>query len=129
MKSIYEKQIQIQTTFCKKRDKPSPINFNGYFSKKTVLDFIHEHAYFLGQEVDEILAEVAGSRDRVKPWNKDYANNEHEIFITTDKIKDEAMDMLAFAMNILMACGVTPENIEECYEKTYKKVTGRQEKM
>ena len=129
MKSIYEKQRIIQNTFSRKMNKPSPVSFDGNHSKKTVIDFILEHSYFMSQEVDEILAEVAGTRNRVKPWNKDHESLKNELFMSTDRVKEEAMDMLAFAMNILMACGITPEDIEDEYDKVYDKVTDRQLEM
>lgn len=80
---------------------------------------------YLGQEITELVEEVAGSRTILKPWKKGYTDLYEQPFISTDKVKEEAIDALCFAMNICLLAGITPDNVDEEYSKVFNKNINR----
>ena len=97
-----------------------------YESTGEVLDYIRDTRDFMIEEVNELMIEIGGGRDALKPWTTAYDHLRATDFEATDHIKSEAIDMLCFALNICLAAGVTPENIDEEYDKVHSKNERRQ---
>jgi len=86
---------------------------------------IRDMAFFMNQEVVELIEEIAGDRDINKPWKTTHANLFIQPIVLDDKVKSEAIDMLKFAMNICLMAGITPENVDEEFTKVHTKVLNR----
>lgn len=97
-------------------------------SKLDVARFIQEQLAHLQFEVGELLEEIGdGSMSIVKPWSTRQEIFAKQQFTTNDRIKSEAIDVLCFCLNILLAAGITPENIEEEFNKVWNKNIKRQQ--
>ena len=94
---------------------------NSIFKKQAELQ-----AGFMHEEVTELMNEIGGGRDAVKPWSDKYEDSRAQQYIPTEHVKSEAIDMLCFAINVCLAAGVTPDLVEEEYEKVFQKNKGRQ---
>jgi len=89
------------------------------------IHFLREMSHFLNMELLELEREFAKAEAGVKPWR-----NGHEQIVSlphgTDcRTKEESMDCLCFIMNILLASGITPENIDSEYDKIHTKIRER----
>lgn len=129
MKDILEKQLELQKliaiTHRQKLDDPS--TFDGHIDNKTVCDYIKDQSFFMSGEVTELMIEVGnGDRSILKPWSTRHADLANRIFVSTPDVKSEAIDMLCFCMNICLAAGITPENIEVEFYKVWQKNIDRQ---
>lgn len=85
----------------------------------TLCDKIRSMAFYLNQEVVELIEEIADSRDINKPWKASYVDLYMKETDLTDKVRSEAIDVLKFAMNIALLAGITPENIDEEFDKVH----------
>lgn len=127
MKSILEKQAQLQTNFYDlKAQSVNPSDLPGS-TKLSVVDYIKEMHFFMNEEVTELLEEVAGSRNSLKPWLKEHDSLKEDRYVPDGDSKSEAIDVLCFCMNILLAAGITHENIDAEYDKVYDKIKRRQD--
>ena len=117
--------MALQTNYAMK-GLPDPARFAGS-ANGDVVDYIKETSFFLQEEVNELMQEIGGGRHVLKPWAAGYAPSRDKSYESTDKVKSEAIDMLCFAMNICLAAGITPNNLEDEYEKVYQKNLARQE--
>jgi NTP pyrophosphatase (non-canonical NTP hydrolase) len=88
---------------------------------------IRNMAFYLNQEVVELIEEIAGSRDINKPWKNSYIDLYLKETDLTDKVRSEAIDVLKFAMNICLLAGITPENITEEFNKVHQRCIERYE--
>lgn len=88
---------------------------------------IRNMSFYLNQEVVELIEEIAGSRDINKPWKSSYTDLYMKETDITDKVRSEAIDVLKFAMNICLLAGITPENIDEEFDKVDKRCIERYE--
>lgn len=86
-----------------------------------VCETIHKSMTFFQLEVIELMEEIAGSKDILKPWKANHINVASQQFKTSDLIKSEAMDVLCFALNICLLAGITPSNIDGEYQKVWNK--------
>lgn len=82
---------------------------------------ILQTAFYLNQEVVELVEELGGGRDINKPWKSNYLSLYEAPVCITSKVKSEAIDVLKFAMNICLLAGITPENIEAEFLKVHEK--------
>ena len=112
MKTILAKQLELQQKL------QANLNNNLVGS---LCGNIKDTNFFLNQEIIELIEEIAGSRDILKPWKSNYRSIHCRRVVLTDKVKEEAIDVLCFAMNICLMAGITPDNIEDEYNKVYKK--------
>jgi NTP pyrophosphatase (non-canonical NTP hydrolase) len=113
MKSIMQKQEHLQQLIDPK------LIVNAFAGQ--VCDKIRATAFYLEQEVVELVEEIGGGRDINKPWKKSHVELYNSPVIITDHVKGEAMDVLCFALNILILSGITSDNIDEEFEKVYQK--------
>lgn len=92
----------------------------GHINTGHLCNDIRDMAFFLNQEVVELIEEIGG-KDINKPWKKDYHNLHNSDVVITDKVRSEAIDMLKFSMNICLMAGITPENVNEEFDKVHDK--------
>lgn len=88
---------------------------------------IRNMAFYLNQEVVELIEEIAGSRDINKPWKTSYVDLYMQETDLTDKVRSEAIDVLKFAMNICLLAGITPDNVNEEFSKVHQRCIERYE--
>ncbi len=128
MKTVLSKQQHIQSQFAKKdpHSLPDPSLLSSTSTVGDVREYVLANRDFMNDEVQEIILALSnGDRAVNKPWSKDYELLNSAHYHTTPDVRGEAIDMLCFAMNICMACGVVPHIIEDEYDKVYKKNISR----
>lgn len=131
MKSILLKHRFLQAEYAKLShySLPDPSLMEGESVDK-VYQYIRDMQFFLNEEINELLIELGeGDRAIHKPWSVRYSKIREKSFSSTEEVKNEAIDALCFMMNILFASGVTPENIENQYEKVHQKNRDRQQRI
>lgn len=100
-----------------------------YLTNGDVVEYIKNHAYYLNEEINELILAIGGEdRAILKPWSSRHAAIAEKFFESTDKVKEEAIDMLCFCMNICLAVGLTPENVYEEYIKKWQENCDRQKR-
>ncbi len=126
MKSIISKHEKVQKAMFEK-EPYSPLNpLVHNCSVGVKYHCISQMKFFLDEEVTELMEELGnGTREIHKPWKKECIALRSKEFISTDKIKEEAIDVLCFALNICLAAGLDENNIEEEYEKVFNKIMSR----
>jgi NTP pyrophosphatase (non-canonical NTP hydrolase) len=99
-----------------------------HVSNECMIQYIKDQAFFLNEEVTEIMLAI-GKEDRaiLKPWSTRYNSIAYQEFKSTDSIRSEAIDMLCFCLNICIAVGLGPDNIEQEYNTVFQKNIHRQE--
>jgi NTP pyrophosphatase (non-canonical NTP hydrolase) len=128
MNKILKKQIEVQKLLADSMVTGYIVPPH-YMMNVTVGDKYHTISSmqtFLNQEVDELLIELGdGTRDIHKPWKKKCHIIKKSTFESDPDIRGEAIDVLCFALNICIAAGITPENIEDEYNEVYDKILRR----
>lgn len=129
MNTIIKKQKELLELIASthKRAIEDPSSFNS-LPVRYLLGYVKDQASFLNLEITEILLAM-GNDDRaiLKPWSVKHKVLANATFVSTDEIKSEAIDMLCFCLNICLAVGITPENIENEYDKVWQKNIERQQ--
>jgi hypothetical protein len=131
MKAILAKQISLQEMFRLQPgyNFPNPVDYPSTGERHTVgevYDFISLMKFCLDEELTELLEALGdGSRKIHKPWTKEYEYLRNRPFSIDLKVVEEAIDALCFMMNILLTVGVTPENVENEYQKVWDKNVSR----
>jgi NTP pyrophosphatase (non-canonical NTP hydrolase) len=98
-----------------------------YITNGGIVEYIKDQAFFLNEEVTEIMLSISnGDRAILKPWSTKHSEIVNREFESTDHTKSEAIDMLCFCLNICLAVGLAPENINEEYAKVLTKNIDRQ---
>ena len=126
MSEIFKKQAAIQAGFAK-QGMTDPSSIPKWKTVGEAIDYVREMQYFMHEEVSELMNEIGGGRDAVKPWSPNYTEARNKQFVPTDHVRSEAIDMLCFAINICLAAGVTPDIVNDEYEKVFQKNKGRQD--
>lgn len=122
MNEIFKKQLDLQNLIALNTGRVErPIN------RGQLVDYIKDQAFYLNSEILELMEAVGGSRDILKPWKASYGYYAYRDDFREEVSKSEAIDMLCFAMNICLAVGVTPDNIDEEYDKVWQKNIKRQQ--
>ena len=84
--------------------------------------YIKDTLFYLQEEVSELLEALGnGSRDIHKPWSINQAKILNRTANQSNTVKSEAIDMLCFTLNICLAAGITPDNIDMEYKKVLTK--------
>ena len=91
-----------------------------------VLDYIKEARDFVNDEINELMVEIGGGRQALKPWSTQYQALRDIEYKSTALVKAEAVDALCFMMNILLTAGLTSENVEAEYYNVFEKNVKRQ---
>ena len=126
MNAILAKQEVLQFAIAKNHGH-TVLTTDEPVSKLEVAKFIQQQLSHLQFEVAELLEEIGdGNMAIVKPWSKAYSTFDEEEFVSNDSIKSEAMDIFCFCMNIVLAAGITPNNIEEEFSNVWDKNMSRQ---
>ena len=77
------------------------------------MKFVHEHSYFLIEEVTEMLRELPYH----KSW-KDYSKlTEEEIKEMVFNAREEVIDQFIFLVNIMIMLDINPDDIMKMYEE------------
>jgi hypothetical protein len=124
MNNILAKQQQLQKAIARKHG--TALNTTDgveylHLNVGEICRHIKEQEFFMALEVIELMEEIGGSNDVMKPWKHAHKDIIQKPFISTDKIKFEALDMLCFCMNICLAVGITPDNVNQMYDKIFTK--------
>lgn len=129
MKSILSNQAELQANYNKLSHYTTiDPSMSEYVTTGEVYDYIREMQFYLNQEIDELLLSLSNNDRAIhKPWSVRHSNIRQRKFEITKEIKSEAIDVLCFCMNILLASGVRADNIESEYEGVYKKNASRQQ--
>lgn len=129
MDKVFELQERVQQLMAEFNDN---MDHNTVFGNKTTVgetyDYVIQLKFFIEEEITELLESLGdGSRDIHKPWKGTYESLRDQAFVSTDKTKEEAIDMLCFAINVCIAVGVDHTNINDEYFKVFKKILSRLE--
>lgn len=104
-----------------KAKNPCELPFTGQF-----VDYILEMQRFMNMEIEEILQLLPV--DARKPWKATHRTARlYPVsgLVDMSNLQREAIDALCFMLNICLACGVTPENVEALYDEVYTKNNNR----
>ena len=115
MKTIMQKQMHLNKAIMAKSRESEAIDTGQLCIK------IKDMAFYLNQEVVELVEEIGGGRNINKPWKSGYETLSSAPIVITDYVKGEAMDVLAFCLNILILSGITADNIDNEFDKVYQK--------
>ena len=127
MNTILQKQAQLQDIIAEKAKNFHVNPSNHLLDCGTICNYIKDNAFFMSEEVSELLIEIGGGdRAILKPWSVRHKPLTKKLFLPNDKIKSEAIDILCFCLHICMAAGLTPENINEEYDKVWRNNIKRQ---
>ena len=96
-KSIFEKQAELQKGYVG-TGMTNPCLIPVWKTVGEALDYIKEMLYFMHEEVSELMNEIGGGRDAVKPWSRNHQRARMRQFVPTEHVKSEAIDMLCFAI-------------------------------
>jgi NTP pyrophosphatase (non-canonical NTP hydrolase) len=126
MNYILAKQRELLKLIANNYNNHNPCHIPNAYNGR-VVDYIKEHSWYMNEEVNELILAV-GDNDRaiLKPWSTRYNAIAYGPFKSDADIREEAIDMLCFCMNICLAVGLTPENINEEYAKKWEKNIKRQ---
>jgi NTP pyrophosphatase (non-canonical NTP hydrolase) len=122
---IIWKQLKLQRKISENHSHDS-VNLFACKTNEDVVTYIKQMQFFLHQEIIEIM-ETIGGREILKPWSVKYKLIADQNFTSTAEVREEAMDALAFMLNICLAVGITADNIEEEFDKVYSKNMKRQD--
>lgn len=126
MNEILKKQLQLLNLVAQNTTDLHPCFMPEQPSKGDVVKYIKEHSFFMNQEVVELMKQIGRGNAVLKPWKQSHLAVCQEEAIIDDFVKSEAIDMLCFCLNICLAAGITPENIEAEYDKVWLKNMCRQ---
>lgn len=121
MNEILRKQIKLQEGYI---DDPSYI-CNSRVGN--IYDYIQMMQTHMNMEITELLSSLSNDNMKIhKPWSTSYNELRLEYPPTPENTAEEAIDAFCFMMNIMIAAGVTPDNIGVLYQKVYDKNIARQ---
>ena len=126
MNEMLKKQLQLLNLIAQNTSDVHPCFIMHQPTKGDVVNYIKEHLFFMNQEAVELMQQI-GSNVALKPWKQSYLDVCQEEAIIDDAVKSEAIDMLCFCLNICLAAGITPDNIDAEYQKVWHKNIGRQQ--
>lgn len=127
MNEILKKQLQLLNLIAQNTSDVHPCFIVHQPTKGDVVKYIKEHSFYMNQEIVELMQQIGGSNTVLKPWKQSHLAVCQEEATIDDDVKSEAIDMLCFCLNICMATGITPDNIEAEYEKVWLKNIERQQ--
>jgi len=121
MNVILEKQIKLQEGYI---DDPSHIKDR---TVGEIYDYIQMMQTHMNMEIVELLSSLSDDNMKIhKPWSTSYDALRSNLPLSPDNTAEEAVDAFCFMMNIMIAAGVTPENIAEKYQRVFDKNIQRQ---
>jgi len=87
-----------------------------------VYGYILQMKFFIEEEITEIMEALGdGSRDIHKPWKDSCRRLRDKKYRSTSKLREEAVDMLCFSVNLCIGLGITEDTIGAEYNKVYLK--------
>lgn len=127
MNEILKKQLQLLNVVAQNTTDLHPCFMPEQPTKGDVVKYIKEHAFYMNQEVVELMQQIGQGNVVLKPWKQSHVAVCQEEAIIDDEVKSEAVDMLCFCLNICLAAGITPDNIDAEYAKVWLKNMERQQ--
>lgn len=127
MNEILNKQLQLLNLVAQNTTDLHPCFMPEQPTKGDIVKYIKEHSFFMNQEVVELMQQIGCGSTVLKPWKQSHLAVCQEEARIDDEVKSEAIDMLCFCLNICMAAGITPENIDAEYDKVWLKNISRQQ--
>lgn len=121
--STLKLQAELQANYAKLFGMKDPQKLDTVFDAVAYIKDMRDH---LNNELTELLEEIAGSRQQLKPWTNGHSIAMAAQYEITDKVKLEAIDAYCFLMNILLAAGVDGDNVKELYAQVHAKNKARQ---
>jgi NTP pyrophosphatase (non-canonical NTP hydrolase) len=92
-----------------------------------VVEYIRNQQSYLNEEITEIILAISNdNRSILKPWSTKYTDLADKRYVSNCNIREEAIDMLCFCLNICLAAGITPDNIDSEYTIKFGKNISRQ---
>lgn len=126
MNEIIKKQQELLKCIAKNHsslDNPSARKMDN----RLMVSYIKDHLFFFNEEITELLLAIGDDKRAIlKPWSRQYYDIASREFTSTSKVRSEAIDALCFCLNICIAVGITPENIDEEYCAVWSKNMTRQ---
>jgi hypothetical protein len=121
MNEILKKQIKLQEGYI---DDPSHIC---NLRVGSIYDYIQMMQTHMNMEITELLSSLSADNMKIhKPWSTSYEELRLKYPADPEHTAEEAIDAMCFMMNIMIAAGVTPDNIAGLYQKVYDKNIARQ---
>lgn len=118
---VQQMALQQRLAEAGKAVDPTEITTVGQF-----VDYIKSMHYYLNMEIEEIMQLLP--MDARKPWKatcQDARGYPVNSLVDAAYLREEAMDALCFMLNICLACGLRPENIEDVFTRVSDKNHGR----
>lgn len=110
----YQKTLGAFTSF-----PPATQKFN---TVSEVYDYVRDMQFYINEEITELLESLGdGTRDIHKPWKQRCVELRAKQFSPSDKMQEEAIDLLAFTLNVCIAMGITHDTIEEKFHAVFSK--------
>lgn len=103
-------------------EKGRAVNPNSVVTIGEFVDYVLGMQRFLNMEIEEILQLLPV--DARKPWKATHDTSRAyrvDQFVDMDHLREEAIDALCFLMNIMLVCGITPDNIGDIFDKVVNK--------
>ena len=117
MNTIFKGQKALQEAYHRISSYPS-----GELTVGEAYNDLLHLKFCIESECIELLEALGdGSRDIHKPWKKRRMELFSRTYYHSDRVKEEAMDVLSFAVNICLSVGITPESVQDEYEKVFRK--------
>jgi len=89
-------------------------------TKGEIINYIKDQMLYLQLEIVELMVEIGNDDAAIlKPWSERHPTIALQKFEPTDRTKSEAIDCLRFCLNICLAAGLTPDNIEQEFDKVW----------
>lgn len=125
MKSILKKHEELQKLMVLKGKQNFPIEHES--TVKETAEFFWSTLRHLSDEVQELTEELIHPPSKLisKPWKSGYKEAVQETYVSTQYVKEEAIDTLCFCLNILIGAGITSDTIDDEYNKIHDKIMSR----
>jgi len=110
MNKLFESQKYLQSALGRKHKYTHDLLIGD------VYDDLIKMKFFIDEEMTELLEALGdGTRDIHKPWKSTYEQLRAKQYVSTKHIREEAIDMLCFAVNVCLGVGLDEHNIHEEY--------------
>lgn len=114
---VLKLQRLLQERYAAERGMANPVELK---TQGEWLDYCKEMQHFLNSEIQELM-EAATTTSCRKPWKEDHLRHRRWEVELNHEVKHEAIDMLCFCMNLLLAAGVDETNLEVLYREVQQK--------
>lgn len=128
MNEIFDKQSKLLQLLATKRPEYLQPSVLPRCTKGNLVAYIKDMQYFLNVEVQELIMAIGNEDSAVfKPWKATYAIKQAESYEPKLVVQNEAVDVLCFAINICLAVGIKPNEINAIYKEINSNNINRQQ--